>query len=80
MSGLNNTVKRLTNASLGRGYMTNTEKREKAKAKVTSRKNKMFQSAVMPDEEDIRRVERRKAAARRGSRASTVLTDRETLG
>jgi len=80
MSGLNNTVKRIGNASLGRGYMTNQERRDKKKAQVTKAKNKMFQNAMMPDEEDIRRVERRKAAKRRGSRASTVMTDRETLG
>ena len=78
MSGLNNTVKRIGNASLGRGYMTNQERRDKKKAQVTKAKNKM--NAMMPDEEDIRRVERRKAAKRRGSRASTVMTDRETLG
>ncbi len=80
MSGLKNTAKRLANASMGRGYMTNDERRQKKAAKVKKAKDKMFQNAVLPDEEDIRRVERRKAARRRGSRASTVLTDRETLG
>lgn len=80
MGGLNNTFKRATNFGLGRGYMTNQERRDKKKAKVKAGKDKMFQNAVMPDEEDIRRVERRKAARRSGSRASTVLTERETLG
>lgn len=80
MGGLKNTVKRVSNAVVGRGYMTNDERRQKKKAKVTAGKNKMFQNAALPDEEDIRRVERRKAAARRGSRAQTILTDRDTLG
>jgi len=80
MGGLKNTAKRLANVSVGRGYMTNTERREKKKAKVKAGKDKMFQSAALPDEEEIRRVERRKSAARRGSRAKTVLTDLDTLG
>lgn len=81
MSGLENTVKRATNFGIGRGYKTNDERKAEKKAKVKAKKDKMFQSAALPDEEDIRRVERRKAAARRGSRAKTILTDREdTLG
>jgi hypothetical protein len=80
MSGLKNTAKRLANMSLGRGYKTNDERRQEKKGKITAAKNKMFQSAQMPDEEDIRRVERRKAARRRGSRAQTVMTERDTLG
>lgn len=80
MGGLKNTAKRLANASMGKGYMTNEERRQKKKAKIKAGKDKMFQSAALPDEEEIRLVERRKAAARRGSRAQTVLTDRQTLG
>lgn len=80
MGGLKNTAKRIGNAVTGRGYMTNDERRKKRAAKVTKAKNKMFSEAVMPDEEDIRRVERRKAAKRKGARASTILTDRQTLG
>jgi hypothetical protein len=80
MGGLSNTAKRLANVSMGRGYMTNEERKQKKKAKIKAGKDKMFQSATLPDEEDIRRVERRKAAKRQGARASTVLTDRETLG
>ena len=75
MSGL----KRLKNYSLGRGYMTNQEARAKAEAKAQKRLDKVYAGAEMPDEELIRRNERRKAAKRRGSRISTVLTD-ETLG
>ncbi len=37
--------------------------------------DKMYAGAAMPDEEIIRRNERRKAAARRGSRQRNVLTD-----
>ncbi len=80
MGGLKNTVKRVTNLGLGRGYATNEERREKKRGKITAAKNKMFASAQLPDEEEIRRVERRKAAKRQGSRAQTVMTDRESLG
>jgi hypothetical protein len=77
---IGSSFKRATNFGLGRGFATNEERREAAKAKIKKKKDKMFQNATMPDEEDIRRVERRKAAKRRGSRANTILTDRETLG
>ncbi len=80
MSGLKNTAKRMTNAMTGKGYMTNQERADKKKAKIKAGKDKQYQNAALPDEEDIRRVERRKAAKRRGSRAQTVLTDRDTLG
>ena len=49
-------------------------------AQAQARLDKTFQSALMPDEEDIVREERRKAAKRRGSRADTVLTDQDLLG
>lgn len=80
MGGLKNTGKRLLNLGTGRGYMTNQERRDKAKLKKTKAKNKMFAGAQLPDEEEIRRVERRKAARRQSSRARTVMTDRDTLG
>lgn len=80
MGGLKNTMKRGFNFGLGRGYATNEERREKARGKITAAKNKMFASAELPDEEEIRRVERRKSAKRKGSRAQTVMTDRESLG
>jgi hypothetical protein len=37
--------------------------------------DKMYAGASMPDEEVIKRNERRKAATRRGSRVRNVLTD-----
>jgi len=80
MSGLKNTQKRLFNFGIGRGYKTNEERREKKRGKITAAKNKMFADSQMPDEEEIRRVERRKSAKRQGSRAQTVMTDRESLG
>ena len=80
MSGLKNTMKRATNFGLGRGYKTNEERRQEKRGKITAAKNKMFASATLPDEEEIRRVERRKSAKRKGSRAQTVMTDRESLG
>lgn len=80
MSGLKNTVKRFANASMGKGYMTNRERRQKRAAKVQAAKDEIFQNAEMPDEEVIRRNERRKAASRQGSRANTILTNRDSLG
>lgn len=83
MSGLKNTGKRLVNFSLGRGYKTNKERKMEKQAKAQKKLDKIYASAMVPDEEFIRRNERRKAAARRGSRVSSVLTspeDRQTLG
>ena len=80
MGGLANTAKRSFNLSIGRGYKTNEERRQKKRDKITKAKNKMFANASLPDEEEIRRVERRKSAKRQGSRAQTVMTDRESLG
>lgn len=80
MSGLKNTGKRLVNASVGRGYKTNRERKAEKAAKKQASLDEIYQGAEMPDEEVIKRNERRKAAARRGSRVSTVLTERDTLG
>ena len=78
MSGLENTVKRIANASMGKGYKTNRERRTLRAGRKQDALDKMFSSAEMPDEEQVRRSERRKAAKRRGSRIENVLTD--TLG
>jgi hypothetical protein len=80
MGGLKNTVKRLHNFGTWKGYKTNSEIRAERAAKVQKKKDKMFLSAEIPDEEAIKRNERRKAAGRQGSRASTVLTDEDRLG
>ena len=80
MSGLKHTAQRAKNASMGKGYKTSKERRQQKKGKKQKKMNKKFENAVMPDEQEIRRNERRKAAARVGSRASTVMTDQETLG
>ena len=80
MSGLKNTSKRLVNLSVGKGYKTNQERRDEKKAKIQKAKDKQFENAMMPDEEEIKRAERRKAARRKGSRAATVLTSGDTLG
>ena len=47
MSGLENTVKRLANASMGRGYATNRERREKKKAKRQAALNKIYEGAFI---------------------------------
>lgn len=80
MSGLKNTIRRLGNASLGKGYMTSGERKEKKAAKKQAGLDRIYASAEMPDEEQIRRNELRKAAARRGSRQRNILTDQDTLG
>lgn len=49
------------------GGMSKSEKRQ-------MRLDKMYAGAALPDEEIIRRNERRKAAQRRGSRVRNVLT------
>ncbi len=67
--------KRATNLILGRGYKTNTERRHEKAAKRQQALDQVFASAQMPDEEEVRRTERRKAARRKGSRAETILTD-----
>ena len=82
MSGLKNTFKRIWN--LGDGnvgqYKTNREIKTENAAKRKAAKDKMFASADVPDPEDIKRNERRKAAKRQGSRANTVLTNPDKLG
>ena len=80
MSGLKNTVKRFVNASTGKGFKTGREIRSEKAAKAQGIKDKMFASAQIPDDEEIKRNERRRQANRAGSRANTVMTDRETLG
>ena len=77
MSGLNRARKRIQNWGMGKGFMTGSERRQKKQAK---RKREMFANARVPDEDVLKLNERRKAARRRGSRAETVLTDRDTLG
>jgi len=80
MSGLKNTGKRLWNVGIGKGYKTNTELRQEKEAKIQAGKDQLFAGAEIPDEEAIKRNERRKAAKRSGSRAKTVLTDEDRLG
>lgn len=80
MSGLKNTGKRLWNMTTGKGYKTNEEARQEAEAKRQGALDKIYSSVAIPDEEEIQRNERRKAAKRQGSRANTVLTDRDRLG
>ena len=72
MSALNRTRKRIINFAKGKGYMTGGERKRKKAAKA---KAELFADAQVPDEDDLKRIERRKAARRRGSRADTVLTD-----
>ena len=66
------------NTLSGRGWASDTELKRAKEAKKQKKLDKIYSSAEMPDEQDIRRKARRKAATRRGSRISTVLT--ETLG
>ena len=80
MSGLKNTAKRSFNASVGKGWKTNDEIRAEKKAKKQKAINKQFENANMPDEQMLNLIERRKAAKRVGSRASTVMTSGDTLG
>lgn len=81
MSGLENTTRRLWNFSTGQGYKTGKEINQEKKAKKQSKLDKIYSDAnTIPDDEVIKRNERRKAAQRAGSRASTVLTNQDQLG
>jgi hypothetical protein len=78
MSGLKNTGQKFINASTGKGFKTNEQLRRPKRA---AERDARYAAAEMPDEELIRRNERRKAAARRGSRVRNVLTsDEDMLG
>lgn len=74
------TVRRFANAVTGKGWKTDKERRQSKAARRQKQLDKIYSGAEMPDPEEIQRTERRKQAQRRGSRASTILTDRETLG
>jgi hypothetical protein len=80
MGGLENTGKRLFNLGIGKGYKTNTERKQEKEAKAQAHLDKIYSDVPIPDAEEIKRNERRKAAKRQGSRAATVLTERDTLG
>ena len=86
MSGIKNTAQGFINASLGRGYHTNKSvsgyKRKGREKAAQIEKDEIFASAAgdIPDPEEIKLENRRKAARRKGSRASTILTKDETLG
>lgn len=79
MSKLENTVKRLDSFARGKGYSTHDERKAKKAAARQKKLDKVYSGAEMPDEELIARNERRKAAARRGSRQRNVLTDEDRL-
>ena len=80
MSGLKNTVRRMGNASIGRGYQTSGERKRKEAAKVQNALDEVYSGAEVPDDEQLKRTERRKAAKRQGSRANTILTNNDQLG
>ena len=73
-------LKRLVQKSIdvSRGKTDRGKLAARVAAGEQERKDKMFAAGRMPDEEELRRNQRRLAAKRRGSRADTVLT--ETLG
>ena len=75
MSGLKNTGKRMMSFSKGKGYSTGAERQAKAEAAEKGRLDAIYQGADLPDPEEGRRRARRKQAAKRGSRAQSVLTD-----
>ncbi len=79
MSGLKNTFKRMMSASKGSGYETHAES-DVRRGGPKKRADVVYGGAALPDEDDLARMARRRQARRRGSRASTILTDQETLG
>lgn len=69
------------NVFRGKGFKTREQIRMEKAGEITSQKNKIFASAgAPPDEVEIARTERRRAARRRGSRAQTVLSGGDRLG
>jgi hypothetical protein len=60
--------------------MTSGEKKRRDAAREQHRLDEIYAGAEMPDEEVIKRNERRKAAKRRGSRQRNVMTDEDMLG
>lgn len=81
MSGAGDTLKRFGNWHLGKGFLTGREAKAQQAAKQQGKLDKIYGGAEMPDEDLIRRNERRKAAGRRGSRQRNVLTsDEDVLG
>lgn len=74
MSGLRNTYKRIMSFSKGSGYETHGES-DIRRGGPKSRMDKIFGGADAPDLEEGRRRSKRKQAARRGSRAETIMTD-----
>ncbi len=86
MSGLVDTLRRGANFAVGKGYKTSGERKRSREARIQGvadarqiELDKVFASGQIPDEDDLKRRTRRIAAARRGSRANTVLTE-DTLG
>lgn len=56
-------------------WATNKERIKEKQAGIQKAKDKIYSKGDMPDEEFLRRNARTLAAKRRGSRASTVLTE-----
>lgn len=79
MSKIDKNMHRMWNWVGGSGFTTGKEQTQKKQFKKQKRLDKVYASAVLPDDELIRRNERRKAAARRGSRQRNVLTDDQDM-
>ena len=68
------------NAIRGEGAVTNNQLKIRRSSEARQNYLSQFGNAQLPDDETLQREHRRKLAGRRGSRASTVMTDRDTLG
>ena len=81
MSSIDKNMHRVWNWVGGSGFTTGGEQTQKKHQKRQVRLDKVYASAVLPDDEMVRRNERRKQAGRRGSRQRNVLTeDQDMLG
>jgi len=81
MSGLKNTVQKFANASKGQGFKTHEQRgRKRREIAADIARDEVYSGAAVPDDELLKRNERRKAAKRQGSRANTVLTNNDQLG
>ena len=80
MSGLKNTRKRLWNVGHGKGFKTDSEIQQEKDVKKQNALDKVYAGAEVPDDEQLKRDERRKQAKRQGSRANTILSNNDQLG
>jgi len=80
LSGLKRFMNKAENFGGGRGFVTDKNLQAAAQGKRDRAQDAIFANAQMPDDAALKKAQRTKAASRRGSRVSSVLTDQDKLG